>query len=169
MTQIRQIRPEDWQKFKALRIEALRLHPEAFGATYEYELSKTDEQWQERARECATSQENMIAVADNECQLVGMVGLYRDSGKHAHVAHIWGVYVQADFRGRNLGCALMQEALAGARRMEGLRKVSLQVNAVATPAYRLYLSCGFKATGRMVQEMCVDNVYYDMLLMELYL
>ena len=169
MALIRQIRPDDWQKFKSLRIEAVRLHPEAFGATYEYELAKSDEQWQERAREGATSKDNVIVVADNQCQLVGMVGLYRDSGKHAHVAHIWGVYVQSDFRGHNLGCALMREALACARGMEGLRKVSLQVNATATPAYQLYRSCGFRETGRQFQEMCVDGVYYDMLLMELIL
>ncbi len=166
MTHIRQIRADDWQKFKALRLEAVRLHPEAFGATYEFELAKTDEQWQQRARECATSPDNVIIVADNECQLVGMVGLYRDAGKHAHVGHIWGVYVQSDFRGQDVGCALLREVLACARKMKGLRKISLQVNSVATPAYRLYRSYGFTETGRLFQEMCVDGVYYDMIHME---
>lgn len=169
MALIRRIRPDDWQQYKALRIEAMRLHPEAFGSTYEGELAKSDEQWQARARECATSKDKLIIVADNECQLVGMAGLFRDSDKRAHIAHIQSVYVQSDFRGRDLGCALMQEALACARRMNGLRKISLHVSAVATPAYRLYRSCGFKEAGRLVQELCVDGAYYDLLVMELYL
>ncbi|MEP7199980.1 MAG: hypothetical protein ABI874_09200, partial [Chloroflexota bacterium] len=70
MTLIRTIRPDDWPKFKALRTEAVRLHPEAFGATVESELAKRDEQWQQRVTANAQSPDETILVADNDCQLV---------------------------------------------------------------------------------------------------
>lgn len=169
MSLIRRIRPDDWQKYKALRMEAVRLHPEAFGATYEYELAKSDAQWQERVREAAQSPDSVILVADNECQLVGMTGVLRQGFKRSHVALIWDVYVQADFRGQNLGCMLLREALAAARRMEGVIKVRLEVNAINTPAHKLYLTSGFKETGRLYNEMNVDGQLCDMILMEIFL
>ena len=130
MCNIRRIQPDDWQQYKALRLEAVRLHPEAFSATYDDQLAKTDTDWQVRVLNCATAPDNVILVADNQYQLVGMMGLYRETGKRSHVAIIWGVYVQADYRRQQLGCQLMQETPALARRMEGVRKVRLDVNAI---------------------------------------
>jgi RimJ/RimL family protein N-acetyltransferase len=169
MMLIRRIRPEDWLPYKELRTEAVRLHPEAFSATYENEQSRTDEQWRERVATNARSTDNVILVADNEDQLVGMVGLYREQGKHHHVATIWGVYVQADYRRHNVGCSLMQDAIAWARQQAGLKKLKLQVNVANEPAHKLYLSCGFQETGRLYQEMNVDGQLCDMILMELFL
>ncbi len=169
MTFIRQIRAEDWQKYKALRMEAVYLHPEAFASTYEYEVAKTDEQWQSRVQSAAQSTENTILVADNQCQLVGMLGLRRLEGKFNHVALIWGMYVQADYRGQNLGRALVQEGIAWARRLDGLKKLRLEVNAVNTPAHKLYLSRGFKETGRLYKEMNVGGQLCDIVLMEMFI
>jgi ribosomal protein S18 acetylase RimI-like enzyme len=98
-----------------------------------------------------------------------MTGLLRQGLKQNHVALIWGVYVQADYRGQNLGCALMREALAWARRMNGLKKVRLEVNATNTPAHKLYLRHGFVETGRLYQEMNVAGQLCDMILMETFL
>jgi RimJ/RimL family protein N-acetyltransferase len=169
MCTIRRIQPDDWQKYKALCLEAVRLHPEAFGATYAYERAKSDEQWRERAQLCATASDHVILVADNQCQLVGMMGLHCETGKRSHVAIIWGVYVQADYRGQQLGCQLMQETLAWARRMNGVRKVRLEVNAINTPAHKLYLRNGFKETGRLREEMNSEGQYCDLIQMELFL
>jgi ribosomal protein S18 acetylase RimI-like enzyme len=169
MATIRHVRPDDWEAFKLLRTEAVRLHPDAFGATIESELAKTDAQWQQRVAAGALGGNETIFVADNGAQLVGMAGIYRETGKTSHIGNIWGVYVQADYRGRDLGVALLQEAIAWARRKPELRKLKLQVNACATPAFKLYRSCGFTEAGRLSDELCVDGECYDMILMELFL
>jgi RimJ/RimL family protein N-acetyltransferase len=169
MCTIRRIQPDDWQQYKALRLEAVRLHPEAFSALYADQLAKTDADWQMRVLGCATAPDNVILVADNQCQLVGMMGLYRETDKRSHVAIIWGVYVQADYRRQPLGCQLMQETLAWARRMDGVRKVRLEVHAINTPAHKLYLRNGFKETGRLREEMNIEGQYCDLIQMELFL
>jgi len=166
---IRKIRPDDLEAYKELRTEAVRLHPEAFGASLEGEMAKTEQQWAERVNSGARGEDQVIVVADNGAQLVGMVGIFCESGKSSHVGDIWGVYVQADYRGRDVGCALLQEAIQWARKKPDLRKLKLMVNAQATPAYKLYLANGFNEVGRLAEELCVDGECYDLVLMELFL
>ena len=40
---IRILTQEDWQAWKAIRLEALRLHPEYFGAAYEDERQNSED------------------------------------------------------------------------------------------------------------------------------
>ncbi|MBI3733776.1 MAG: GNAT family N-acetyltransferase [Chloroflexi bacterium] len=190
MTFVRPIRAEDWPQYQALHEEAARLHPEAFATTYEDELGVTLEQWselpaakaQDRVRRCAESRDEVILVADNDCQLVGMVGLTRrqapgnarPSGEQfAQTARVWGMYVQADFRGQQLGHALIHEVIRWAKHMQGVTKLQLEVNAINTPAIRLYRSHAFKETGRLNRESAATSLTggqpRDIILMELLL
>jgi RimJ/RimL family protein N-acetyltransferase len=50
-----------------------------------------------------------------------------------------------------------------------VRKVRLEVNAVNTPAYKLYLRNGFTETGRLREELNVEGQYCDLIQMELFL
>ena len=47
---IRSLELKDWPQFKLLRLEALRQHPEAFGASLEEESQLTDEMFREGYR-----------------------------------------------------------------------------------------------------------------------
>ena len=39
---IKQLQQEDWKLWKEVRLEAVKLHPESFGGSYEEESVKTD-------------------------------------------------------------------------------------------------------------------------------
>ncbi|MDP2284085.1 MAG: hypothetical protein Q8L06_08090, partial [Pseudohongiella sp.] len=45
---IRPLTPSDWQRYKSIRLRSLENSPDAFGSTFERELTLTDEEWQAR-------------------------------------------------------------------------------------------------------------------------
>jgi ribosomal-protein-alanine N-acetyltransferase len=75
--------------------------------------------------------------------LVGYVGMWRAVDE----AHITSVTVRQDYRGRRLGCALVEFILNVARRI-GLRYATLEVRESNLRAQRLYYKMGFNNVGR---------------------
>lgn len=76
---------------------------------------------------------------------------------HAHVerdpfgAGEFGIVIDAGWRGRGVGSALMQAAIEWAR-AEGLHKLCLEVFPTNTPAIALYRKYGFVEEGRRVKQ-----------------
>jgi len=165
MTTIRSIHADDWRGYKALYLEAIRLHPEVFDTTLEAEESKRNEQWQRQVETGARSADGVILVADNDCQLVGIIGVVRLRDKRRHIAQIRGMYVQADYRNQHLDSALMQEALGWARRQDGLEKLQVRVSVANEPAHKLYSLYGFKETETLLEASPVNA--QPVILMEL--
>jgi ribosomal protein S18 acetylase RimI-like enzyme len=81
-------------------------------------------------------------------ELVGIVGILREHHrKRAHRASLWGLYVTPPHRGRSVGRALMNAALAWASSIGGIEYVDLQVATWNREALRLYEGLGFVAWG----------------------
>jgi RimJ/RimL family protein N-acetyltransferase len=68
--------------------------------------------------------------------------------QYAHRSRIWGVYVEAERRGRGFGRAVLDAAIAHARDWAGVDFVDIGVSANSPEARRLYASCGFVEWGR---------------------
>jgi len=101
-------------------------------------------------------------------QLAGMVGLYRAAEiKRQHHAHIWGMYVAPEARGRGAGRALLQAALAQARAWPGVEEVGLSVSDSATEAHALYRAAGFKEWGRERRALAWQGRFVDQIHMTL--
>jgi RimJ/RimL family protein N-acetyltransferase len=62
-------------------------------------------------------------------------------------AHLWGMYVAPDHRGRGLGLALLRATLDHARSLPGVTRVHLSVSSAAPRARRLYERAGFELWG----------------------
>ncbi len=96
-----------------------------------------------------------------------MVGAYIvPRPKVKHVANIWGVYVNADYRGQGIGTRLLAAVLDELSRRPEIVKVKLQVNAEQIAAVALYEYAGFTTIGRAERELYVGERFYDELLME---
>jgi RimJ/RimL family protein N-acetyltransferase len=162
---IRPTHEEDAAAFRDLRLEALRTHPEVFGADYDESLARPIEFWQERVRDGAGSDLGITYVAEAGGALVGMTGIYRDNHlKMRHSGMIWGVYIQPDWRGAGVADALIEACIAWARG-RGLRLVKLSVVTTNTAAIRRYIRCGFSVYGVEPEVIYHGGVYYDELLM----
>ncbi|MDX2140137.1 MAG: GNAT family N-acetyltransferase [Chloroflexota bacterium] len=153
----------DTQAFIALRLKALKDHPEAFGSDYEDALARPDEFWQQRLTE---SDYNAIYVAVSpEAELIGMTGISRYEGKKIqHNASIVSVYIDPAWRGLRLTEHLIETCVEWARRHD-VRILRLGVAVTNTAAIRAYTRAGFSIYGIEQEVIFTGGVYYDELSM----
>lgn len=162
---IRFIRESDLAAFKALRLEALRMHPEAYGSDYEENLREPESTWIDRVKSAIDNPGGCIVLAEANGELAGMAGVFRGGGvKGRHIATIWGVYVRPGHRGQQLSEKMIAEAI-GWCRMNEVRIARLTVVTCNGSAIRRYLRCGFAIYGVSPEEIRIGDVYYDELLM----
>ena len=155
---IRALGPEDVGAFREIRLEALRLSPEAFGSTYERESVQPPEFFAGRL-----VSSTIFGGFEGET-LLGIAGFKQEEGlKERHRAMLVGMYVRAAARGTGLGRRLVDAVLAHARgRVE---QVTLAVVAENEAARRLYAAAGFVEYGLQPEALKQDGRYYDERLM----
>jgi ribosomal protein S18 acetylase RimI-like enzyme len=143
--QIRRAVPEEWRQWRELRLEALRTDPMAFGSTLEREVPFPPELWQERlARNPSAPGCGSWIAVDASGRWIGM-GVTADLEGQVHVFAMW---VHPEARGRGVGARLLDAALHELGRSEPERSIVLEVNPRQRAAQALYLSRGFRPTGR---------------------
>ena len=140
--QIIKLKPEDWQQYKQIRLEALLIEPQSFSRTYADALKSPDTFWQERLREAQKGERNWLLFASENDRLVGMIGAFRLEG--GNEVEIISVYVTPAKRGQGVGKALMDAILIQVSQQAGVQKAVLGVNATQAPAVALYRRYGFQ-------------------------
>lgn len=160
---ISKLLPAEWQEYKNLRLEALREDPLAFGASYAEALKRDDNHWQKRSH----GPEGIILIARNNGKAIAMAGAYREEGeKLSHIAYVWGVYVNAVYRGQGIGRKLLENLFKEIDKIGGIEKINLNVNTTQQSAVRLYEKLGFQIVGTLYKELKVDGKYFDEHVME---
>ncbi len=87
---IRRLEPQDVAVYRELRLEGLKNHPEAFGASWDDEIDKPDAWWTERL-EANTVFGGWI----DSSRLLGVAGFQvPGTAKQRHKAILWGMYVR---------------------------------------------------------------------------
>jgi len=163
---VRVLGPPDAAAFRAQRIRALREHPDAFARAPE-EVDSV-EAWTERLRAYGLSDLDVLLGAFDADSLVGVVGCHRDrSAKQRHIAHVWGMYVVPEQRGKGLGRRLLLAALDRVRTWPDVEQVWLDVTIGNAAARALYVSCGFRSIAVKPRVLKVGDHYHDEELMAL--
>lgn len=158
---VRVLAPDDLEAFRALRLECLRLHPEAFGSSFEEEEAAEPAFWRERLQ----GGEWTVFGGFVDDALSGLAGLIRDTKrKHAHLATFGAMYVRAAARGTGLGDALVAGALDAAR-ANGIATVFLTVTVGNDVARRLYERHGFVVYGQLDDTLRTGGRSYGEVLM----
>jgi RimJ/RimL family protein N-acetyltransferase len=156
---IRPLLPSDAALYRDIRLEGLRLHPEAFGASYEDEVQLTEAEFAARI----PAAPDAIFGAFTADALVGVVGFHaRTASKQTHRADVWGMYVCSSARGRGVAAGLIARVVQHARTIPGLERVHLTVEQNGQAARRLYEAAGFLAYGVEPKSLKVaPGIYYD--------
>jgi ribosomal protein S18 acetylase RimI-like enzyme len=163
MYAIRVLGVADADAYRRVRLDALRLHPEAFGSAHEDEAVLDHAQIVERL--AAPGFTRFGGFADRD--LVGLVGLQIRSGaKEQHKARLFSMYVDAAHRSSGLAQQLIKAVIAGAREAEAL-VLQLSVSAGNAPAQRLYRRMGFTVYGVERRSLKVGERFHDEELMAL--
>lgn len=157
--EIRRLMPADVTAYRALRLDGLREAPTAFAASYEEEAAfppSVHEGW------LAVPPDRGTLGAFDGDDLVGIATLGRETrSKLAHKAHVLGMYVRPDCRGRGVAAALLASAIALARTSPDIRQINVTANASNAAARRLYLAAGFREFGLEPRSLLIDGAWYD--------
>ena len=150
---IRPLTPQDAPAYVVIRREGLEQEPFSFASSPEDDRSRSVEWVQARLGE-----RNQAIIGAFGPGLVGVVGVFREETvKARHKAHIWGMFVRAEGRGKGLGRKLMEAALDWARNQDGVSHVHLVTSPRTPVAKALYQSLGFQTWGVEPDALCVNG------------
>ena len=141
---VRRLAAADAPAFRALRLRALREHPEAFTSSHEEDekmpLSATEQRLQQ-------SDQRRFWGAFDAAALRGIAGLEPEQrAKNRHKATVVGMYVASEAAGRGLGRALIEAVMRDAR-ATGIELLVLTVTEGNQAATALYERAGFRSVG----------------------
>lgn len=166
--QIQLLTASDIPVFRALRLDALRQHPEAFIPTYEEERSADPAFIAARFRNDWISDGNFILGAFREGRLVGAIGVRRWSRhKQRHRATVWLLFTDPSVRGQGLGRELLTAAIERCQHDRELELLHLSVGVESGAARNLYARVGFRSYGVEPKAIKLAGRYIDVELMVL--
>lgn len=158
--EIKLLDASDAQRYWALRLEALKRHPEAFLTSYD-DAKKRENPIDQVASNFNVEGNFTFGAFDHE-ELIGVVTLLQESAeKIRHRANIFALYVTPNKQGLGVGKALIEEAINKAKTIEAIEKINLSVMANNEKAKNLYSKLGFKAYGFEENALKVNGVYYN--------
>jgi RimJ/RimL family protein N-acetyltransferase len=137
---IERLAPDDWERYRAIRLRGLEEAPDAFWMTYDEEVEFAEERWRERLSSAATF------VVSQEGSDVGVVTGARYEGRD-DCAGLFGMWVAPETRGTGASIRLVGEVITWAR-AEGYERLFLDVADENVAAIKLYERMGFLPTGR---------------------
>ena len=159
--EIRLLTSADAALYRAIRLEALAAHPEAFASTLAREQDKPLAWFEERL----TTSDVFGAFIDGE--IVGVAGFRRQDGPQTmHKADLWGMYVRHQAGRAGVGRRLVDRVIVHAAKH--VEKLQLSVMSKNEAALRLYTAAGFVEYGREVKALKQNGRYFDEVLMELF-
>ncbi|MDQ6771454.1 MAG: GNAT family N-acetyltransferase, partial [Candidatus Dormibacteraeota bacterium] len=139
---VRSLRADEVERWRDVRLRALRDSPAAFGSRYENEVGRPLSDWALWAAGLAAGAGRVMFVLDSGQRWRGCAGGLEEAGK----AWLVSMWVEPPARGQGLGRRLV-EAVVGWAAGRGHDRLHLWVVQGNETASGLYRSCGFVPTG----------------------
>jgi RimJ/RimL family protein N-acetyltransferase len=156
----RRLLAADAEAYRSLRLEGLRLAPEAFGATFAEEEARPLSVMADRL------ERSFLFGLFDGAALVGTAGFFREEGaRTAHRGRLVGVFLTPSARGKGGADLLIAAVIAEAK--NHVQQLHLAVIQQNEKARRLYERHGFRTYGEDPRGLRVDGVFYDDYLMVL--
>ena len=150
----------DAASYRDIRLDGLRRHPEAFGASWTDEADRPLN-WFARRLE-----DNVVFGGWAAGTLAGVAGLMTPAvAKMRHKGVLWGMYVRPGARGTGLAAALVQRVIGHAGSVA--EEILLTVTASNPAAAKLYARFGFQQYGFEPRALKIEDRYHDLMLMRL--
>jgi len=109
---IKKLGRDDWQAYKALRLEALARHGNVFGGEFDAEFAYADDVWQDMFTNNAMA---LFGLYDSD-KLIGITGVARDrDDPGGKTAVLFASYIRDQYRGQKLSHLLYQARIDWAK------------------------------------------------------
>jgi ribosomal protein S18 acetylase RimI-like enzyme len=143
---IRQLESKDSGSYYKLRLESLKLNPEAFGTGAEDWAKATDEQVKNLLE--TSNQDDFVLGYFQDGELAGVIGLKREK-KHSvsHKGTVWGLAVLPEFRKRGIGKNLLNALIAKVSHSQELKYIRAVTTVSPLNAQHIFEDCGFTIYG----------------------
>lgn len=165
--EVRKLTETDAEAFWNIRLRALRDNPESFGASFDEFLERGIAGVAQGLRKNAIAPDD-VTFGAFERNIMGIAGFRRESeAKKHHKGVIWGMYVPAELRGKGVGKALLEAAIAYAKTLPDLEQINVSVVLTSKEAHNLFKSVGFATYGLEKRALKLHNKYFDQELMML--
>ena len=135
--------------------------------TVPWRQPKTEEEQRKLLSLMEAAPNSTILAAFLGGAVIGLVDIRGGSNEFDRHSGVLGISVARDWRGKGLGRALMQAAIAEAKAWPGFCRIELEVVTWNTPAIALYESLGFRIEGRKRKAACFRGRPEDEFLMAL--
>jgi RimJ/RimL family protein N-acetyltransferase len=117
---IKELREDDWQIFKKIRLKALASDPFVFGSTLAAESDRTEDQWREVLR---SPKYGVFVLLEND-EPQGMTGIVIDrEDPTEQTAMLWGSWLAPEVRGKGLSRMLYESRIEWAREHPTVRRI----------------------------------------------
>ncbi len=158
MQTVRELAAADVEAFREIRLEALLLHPDAFGSAHAVEVRQT------LADIASKIANGGLFGGFVDGRLEGIAGFGVSSlAQLSHKGTLGGMYVREALRGSGLAEAIVKAILAHATKR--VEQVQLSVAATNERAIRFYRRLGFEAYATEPRALKIGRTYIDELLM----
>lgn len=145
------LEPKDWLSYKEIRLESLRLEPQAFNSTYTDSLAKPDTYWIDEL----TNQDKQYLFATVNDEIVGLMSITFNTGDIKSEAILHCAYVNISFRRQGIGQRLLSALLEEAKIRPGVQKAKLWVKGSQIKARKFYESLGFSVTSKDKENLLI--------------
>lgn len=157
---IRVLSDLDAAQYWDLRLQALRVNPDAFVTTYEEAMQKANPV-KEVAQNLNSKTSYTFGAFNEENQLLGVVTLLTEQKTaYKHKGHLVAMYVDHQSRGKGLAKGLIRALIEKARELK-IEQISLGVVTDNEVAKKLYQSIGFTTYGIEKKALKMNGIYRD--------
>ena len=139
------LEPKDWNKYREIRLEALKEEPRAFNSAFEETKAFPQSHWEE----ALTDINSIFVFAKCDDKVIGLMHLtLNELDEPSYVAVIHSAYVNKDYRGLGAGRMLLEYLINEIKDNPKIKTLKLWVKESQIPAIKLYESFGFEHTAR---------------------
>jgi RimJ/RimL family protein N-acetyltransferase len=164
---IRKLQPHESKVYREIRLACLKNASAYFGSTYEEEILNPKLKFETFIEN--DSPDHFIFGAFDVEKLIGITGFTRMNRKRdRHRGELVQVYLDANYRGQNIGEKLIRSVVKYAFTMDGLEQIQLSAIASNQSAIKLYEKVGFRTFGVQPRYFKVGNEYVDQQFMQLF-
>jgi ribosomal protein S18 acetylase RimI-like enzyme len=142
---VRDLRRDEYELWRRLRIAALAESPDAFGQTLADIQDRTEVDWRREVDPVDPSGSGSLLIGELDGTPVATAYVSRRSSE-PDLAGLGAMWVMPEARGRGVGAALIDAALSWAAG-DGCVSIELSVTVGNERARRVYQRAGFQVTG----------------------